>query len=234
MGRHIIDLSMEIESGMVANRDFSGNIFVPLVSHRESEKFQAGTPEDPFLSAWNYIGMTEHTGTHVDGFFHMDPLGLGIDQMPLDMFFGKAVCLDLTGIPPGGTITVADVEEAQKRCGVEIDGHIVLFATGHHRRFFPGDEVLTRNPEISAEVVHWLYRHGSRAHGVEGPSTDILSKKTFPSHRACRDLKVIHYEWLVNLEELTDKGEFQFYGIPLRLKGGSGSPVHAFAVVEDR
>lgn len=233
MGTHIIDLSMEIKSGMVANKDFSGNIFVPLVNHEESKEFHAGTQEDPFLSAWNYIGMTEHTGTHVDGFFHMDPQGLAIDQMPLDMFFGKAVCLDLTHIPPGGTITVADVEAAQEKSGVRVSGHIVLFATGHHQRFFPGDEVLTRNPEISAEVVYWLYEHGSRMHGVEGPSTDILSKKTFPSHRACRDLKVAHYEWLVNLEELTGKGEFMFYGIPLRLKGGSGSPVRAFAVVEN-
>ena len=42
-----------------------------------------------------------------------------------------------------------------------------------------------------------------------------------------------HYEWLVNLEELIGKGEFMFYGVPLKLKRGSGSPVRAFAVLED-
>ena len=180
MGERIIDLSMDIKSGMVANRDFAGNIFVPLISHEQSKAFHAGVPGDPFLSSWNYIGMTEHTGTHV-----------------------------------------------------VVDGHIVLLATGHHKRYFPKDEVLTMNPEVSAEAVRWLYEHHSRMHGVEGPSTDILEKQTFPSHRACRDLKIAHYEWLVNLEELIGKGEFMFYGIPLRLKGGSGSPVRAFAVVKE-
>jgi len=33
------------------------------------------------------------------------------------------------------------------------------------------------------------------------------------------------------LEELLGKGEFQFFGVPLKFKGGSGSPVRAFAIV---
>jgi kynurenine formamidase len=36
----------------------------------------------------------------------------------------------------------------------------------------------------------------------------------------------------VNLEELVGKGEFTFYGAPLLVKG-SGSPVRAFAIVEE-
>ena len=233
MAKRIIDLTMTIESGMVAGKDFCGNILANLVSHEESKKFQAGTPEDPFLSAWNYIGMTEHTGTHVDAFYHMDPDGLSIEQMPLDLFFGKAVCLDMRHIPPNGSITIQDVEKAESESGVTINGHIVLFATGHHKKFFPNPEVLTMNPEISSDVVKWLYDHGSRMHGVEGPSTDILSKNTFASHRMCRDLKVSHHEWLINLEELIGKGEFYFFGIPLRLKKGSGSPVRAFAIINE-
>lgn len=233
MGKRIVDLSLTIESGMVAGKDFFGNILVNLVSHEESKKFHAGISEDPFLSAWNYIGMTEHTGTHVDAFYHMDPEGTSVERMPLDMFFGKAVCLDMRHIPPKGTITIEDVKNAEYESGVNIDGHIVLFATGHHRRYFPNPEILTMNPEVSGEVVKWLYDHGSRMHGVEGPSTDILNKNTFPSHRMCRDLKVSHYEWLINLEELIGKGEFMFFGIPLRLKNGSGSPVRAFAIIDE-
>ena len=40
-----------------------------------------------------------------------------------------------------------------------------------------------------------------------------------------------HWEWLVNLEELVGKGEIQFFGVPLKFKGGSGSPVRAFAIL---
>ena len=229
----IVDLSMTIQSDLTTQRAFSGNVLVNLVSHEESRKFAAGTPEDPFTSTWNYLSMTEHCGTHVDAFYHMDPNGLSVDEMDLDFFFGKAVCLDLTHLPPRAVITPEMLESAEKKAGITIDGHIVLLATGLHRQYYPDPVILEMNAELSSDAVYWLHEHGSRVHGVEGASTDILDKNTFPSHRACRDLKMAHYEWLVNLEELIGKGEFMFYGVPLKLKRGSGSPVRAFAVLED-
>ena len=72
----IVDLSMPIISNMLANRDFAGNVYLNMVTHEDSKAFGSGAPDDPFTSAWNYIGMTEHTGPHVDAFFHMDPQGL--------------------------------------------------------------------------------------------------------------------------------------------------------------
>lgn len=231
--QRIIDLTLEITNKMLVQDAFQSNIYVPMVSHEESKSFNTGIPEDPFTSTWNYLGMVEHTGTHVDAFYHMSPKGLPIDQMPLDLFFGKAVCLDMRHIPARGSITVSDVEKAEKEAGVIIQGHIVLFATGVHERYFPSKDVLCMNPDISPETVAWLASRGSRIHGVEGPSTDIMDTQLFPSHRACRDLGLSHYEWLVNLDQLIGKGEFLFYGIPLKLRNGSGSPVRAFAVIEE-
>ena len=83
----------------------------------------------------------------------------------------------------------------------------------------------------TAEATRWLYDRGSRMHGVEGPSTDRPTENIFAQHRLCRDLRISHWEWLVNLEELVGKGEFQFFGVPLKVKGGSGSPVRAFAIL---
>ena len=40
---------------------------------------------------------------------------------------------------------------------------------------------------------------------------------------------MVHYEWLVNLEGLLGRGEFQFTGYPLKWRGGTGSPVRAVA-----
>ena len=153
--------------------------------------------------------------------------------MPLELFFGKAVCFDMSHVPERGKITVEDMERAQEKTGVVVDGHIVLFYYGIHDKYFPTDEVLRRNPEVSPEVVRWLKDHGSIMHGVEGPSTDVMDTKLFPSHRACRDLGLSHFEWLVNLDQLLGRGEFEFYGVPLKLKGGSGSPIRAFAVVDE-
>lgn len=38
---------------------------------------------------------------------------------------------------------------------------------------------------------------------------------------------------LVNMNELPEGKEFMFYGVPLKIKDGDGSPVRAFAVLQD-
>jgi kynurenine formamidase len=67
---------------------------------------------------------------------------------------------------------------------------------------------------------------------VEGPSTDKPTSNEYPNHRVCRDRGMIHYEWLVELEPLIGLGEFEFYGLPLKIDRGSGSPVRAIAFVD--
>ena len=84
---------------------------------------------------------------------------------------------------------------------------------------------------VKAGVKEVVFDRGSKMHGVEGPSTDKPTSNLFPQHRLCRDLGISHFEWLVNLEKVVGKGEFQFIGLPIKFKGGSGSPVRAVAVI---
>ena len=228
----IIDLTLPYTDHMPCQSAFPGNVFVQLKSHEETLALKQGTQDDPFTSAWHYISTVDHIGTHIDAFYHMSPTGEPVDQMPLEMFFGKAVCLDLRSIPDRGTITVDDMEAAERKAGVKINGHIVLLCTGVSR-YYPRPECIFSNPELSAEATHWLADHGSKVHGVEGPSTDIMDEKRFVSHRVCRERKITHYEWLVNLDRLVGKGEFWFCGVPLRLVGASASPVRAFAILDE-
>jgi kynurenine formamidase len=230
MARRIVDLSVTLTNNMVAHKFFPRPVIVPHITHDEMEKWGNGTPEDPLGGCTTFIGMMDHVGTHVDAFVHMKRGGATIDQMPLDMFMGKAVCLDLQHIPDLGDIDTADLVAAEKKAGVKIDGHIVLMCTGLHRRHFPNEKVVWSNPGLTTEATHWLADR-SRVHGIEGPSTDKPSHNLFPSHRVCRDRGITHYEWLCNLEELLGKGEFEFTGLPLRIGNGSGSPVRAIAVL---
>ena len=158
--------------------------------------------------------------------------GETIDEMPLDMFMGNAVCLDLTHIPDLGEIDITDLEAAERKAKVTIDGHIVLLNTGLHKRHFPTEKSVWSNPGITAAATHWLADRGSRLHGVEGPSTDRPTDNLFPNHRTCRDRRISHYEWLCNLEDLVGGGEFYFQGLPLKIHRGSGSPVRAIATVD--
>lgn len=176
--------------------------------------------------------MVDHVGTHVDAFRHVKPTDLSVDEMPLDLFMGKAVCFDMRHIPDLGEITAADMDAAEANAGVKVEGHIVLLCAGFHERHYPSLDSVWKNPLLTVEATRWLHDRGSRMHGVEGPSTDKPTDNIFAQHRLCRDLGISHWEWLVNLEELIGQGEFQFFGAPIKFKGGSGSPVRAFAVLD--
>jgi len=128
---------------------------------------------------------------------------------------------------------IAASDFALAQSGLKVDGHIVLLCTGFHKRTYPTLDSVWKNPQVTVEATQWMYDRGSRMHGVEGPSTDRPTDNVFSQHRLCRKLGISHWEWLVNLEELLGKGEFQFFGVPLKFKGGSGSPVRAFAIVND-
>lgn len=227
----IVDLSVTISNMMPAHKTMPRPVYVSYNTHETTRADGMGTPDDPHTSAIEYVGMLNHVGTHVDAFFHMRPDGETIDEMPLELFMGKAVCFDLRHVPDLGDIDVAEMEAAEAAAGVRVDGHIVLLNTGFHARHYPRDTVMHRNPGLTAAATHWLADRGSRLHGVEGPSSDRPDWNEFPSHRVCRDRGITHVEWLCNLERLVGCGEFQFFAVPLKFERGSGSPVRAFAVV---
>ncbi|MFG1379208.1 cyclase family protein [Xanthobacter autotrophicus] len=227
----IVDLSLLIEDNMPAHKLFQRPVITTHLSHESSKAFGLGVPGDAMTFQTNFIAMLDHVGTHVDAYRHVKPDGAAIDEMPLDMFMGKAVCFDLRHIPDLGDITDDDLEKAEEASGVKVDGHIVLLCTGFHARNYPSLDSVWKNPLLTVEATKWLYARGSMMQGVEGPSTDKPTDNIFAQHRLCRELGMSHWEWLVNLEELVGKGEFQFFGVPLKFKGGSGSPVRAFAVL---
>jgi kynurenine formamidase len=227
----LIDLSLEIENQMPAHALFPSPTFLPYVNHEQAKEVGLGVEGDPFTYAINYLATLEHVGTHVDAPLHVKDGGDAVDQMPLEWFTGKAVCLDLRHVEDLQDIDVDDLEKAEAASGVAIDGHIVLMCIGFHARHYPNREVVTNNPGLTAAATHWLADKGSKMHGIEGPSTDRAGNREFPSHRVCRDREIYHFEWLVNLEELVGKGEFQFTAFPLKIKGGTGSPVRAVAEI---
>ena len=231
MGR-IVDLSLTVEDNMPAHKLFQRPIYTTHMTHESSKSLGLGVPGDAMTFQTNFIAMLDHVGTHVDAFRHTGPEGAGVDEMPLDLFMGKAVCFDLRHIPDLGEIGEVEMEAAEKAAGVKVDGHIVLLCSGFHKRHYPRLDSVWKNPLLTVEATKWLHARGSRMHGVEGPSTDRPTDDVFAQHRLCRDLGMSHWEWLVNLEELIGKGEFQFFGAPIKFKGGSGSPVRAFAILD--
>jgi kynurenine formamidase len=234
MARKIIDLSLTVEDNMPAHKLFQSPIYIPALTHETTKSFNLGVKGDVMTFQTNFIGMLDHVGTHVDAFRHVNPKGKPIDEMPLDLFMGKAVTLDLTHIKDLEKITDKHMDEAEKKSGVKVDGHIVLLCTGFHKRHQNDrTKLVWANPQVTVSASEWLFKRGSIMHGVEGPSTDAPDNNDFSQHRYCRDKGITHFEWLVNLEATLGKGEFEFIGLPIKFKGGSGSPVRAVAVINE-
>jgi kynurenine formamidase len=87
------------------------------------------------FSARNLL-LSEHCGTHSDGVAEFKPGGPTIDKMPLEHFWGSAICIDLSHVRYPDYIEPKDLEEAVRKSGQEIKkGDIVLMLyTGHHDR----------------------------------------------------------------------------------------------------
>ena len=74
---------------------------------------------------------------------------------------------------------------------------------------------------------------GVKIFGVETISPDLVYiTDEYPTHKACAERRVTHYENLNNLEEVVGQ-RFLFVGLPLRLVPAYGSPVRAAAILDD-
>ena len=141
------------------------------------------------------------------------------------------ICIDLTHIAPRAEITPADLETAVKACGHPVPkGGTVLLCTGHHARTFPTAKYTTDNSGVNVAATEWLAKQGVVHFGIDSmrPGPEGLVNSLV--HKACLELDITHIESLCNLEALLGKGPFQFIGLPLKWRGGTGSPIRAVAV----
>lgn len=174
-------------------------------------------PDDPPVSVrpWaliprdgyylNALKMGEHTGTHVDAPAHFVPGGKYISEMPLEKFIGEGVVIDVRG--GEGKVRLEEIPDSGYY------GKVVIFLTGGR--------------ELSPEVALFVVAEGARAVG-----TDTESIGDEAVHRILLSEELPIFENLTNLESLLGR-EFTFIAFPLKIEGGSGSPVRAVAILHE-
>ena len=227
----IIDLSQEIFTGMPV---FPGLPEVSITMHVSHEQWDGITDSDVVSPAVNRLEMGEHTGTHVDALNHMARpyRGQSIDTMPLTMFYTEGICLDLSHKGLRELIEPEDLEQALAQAGQVIKpGDTVLLYTDHYRRTF-GTADWQNGAGVSVAAARYLGQHHISAFGVETASPGVRHVSNKQVHHICGALGFTHYENLINLHQLVGRGRFRFIGLPLKIRGGTGSPVRAVAVFE--
>jgi kynurenine formamidase len=171
----------------------------------------------------------------VDAPVHFDsrPDALSIDQMPLEKFYTSAICLDLSTVPLRHAVTVPEMEAALAASGQEIrSGDTVFLYMATNDRLLGKPGYPHDFPGLAVESVHWLADRGIGMFGVEAVSPAPEGEPNFQAHLACAERGITHMECLANLDKLVGRGRFRFIGFPLRIRGGTASPIRAVAVFE--
>jgi kynurenine formamidase len=199
-------------------------------SHEETRpRFEGG-----FSFQTKGMLLNDNGPTHVDSFSHLDPDpdAATIDQMPLGLFFGPAICVDVSHVAPRTDISPADLEAAVTGSGQELRGDdILLLRTGTFDKHGGTPRYLTDFPGLGAAASEWIAERGVKTFGVDSPTPDNPVSRTYPCHMMCRRRHITHYENLGGLEQVVGE-RFLFAGFPLRLEGAHGGPTRAVAILD--
>jgi kynurenine formamidase len=165
-----------------------------------------------------------------------------------DGLVGRGVLLDiprLRGAPwlePGEHVFREDLEAAEREQGVAVgEGDILLVRTGHARRLA---ELGPWNTPESKAGLHptampFVAERGVAALGSDGNSDTAPSSTEgvgFPIHVLAINAMGVHLLDYLQLEDLragcerSERWEFLFAAAPLRIVGGTGSPLNPIAI----
>ena len=169
-----------------------------------------------------------HAGTHMDAQIHFNAGPETIDRHTPARCMGPAWIVRLPGLAPKSLLTVASLGAVAEKF---VAGESLLLATGWSAH--ADNPALYRDglPRLSEELAHWCVAKKVKLLGVEAPS--VADVNHLPEvtliHQILLGGGVTIVEGLTALDQLTPDRVF-FAALPLRLAGGDGSPVRAFAI----
>lgn len=209
-------------------------------------------------SASETLTLGGHVGTHIDALAHFSCDGklhggivptqsyaAGVGEHSVETvppIFRPGVLFDVAGLE--GVDALAEdfvvTPDHLERCGVQPpEGGIALIRTGWARfwddakRYITGGQgAQVAGPGPAQPAARWLSDRGIFAAGSDTVSFErVPSKMEVHVHLLVE--KGIHIIECLNLEELARDGvkEFMFVALPLKIRGGTGSPLRPVALV---
>lgn len=197
---------------------------------------------------WSNFTVGEHTGTHFDAPIHWvsgkDLDNNAVDTIPPSKFIAPAVVIDCAkeaAVDPDFLLTVPFIEAWEAKNGKIPHGCWVLMRTDWSKRSV--DQYTNRRadgahtPGPSPEAVRFLLDERSiHGFGVETIGTDAgqahLLDPPYPAHSLFHGAGRYGLQCLENLDQLPPTG-ILIVAAPLKIKGGSGSPLRVLAFVTD-
>ena len=179
------------------------------------------------------ISLATHCGTHIDVPAHFFRDGATVDTIPLSQLVGPAFVLDVTGRGDGERIHWEDIAKHEDvvRRAASCGGNL-LFRTGWSQ--FWGTQRYFDHPFLDGDVARKLVELGVKTLGIDAMSPDKTtvgsdSAWDFTVHNTVLKAGLVIAENLTNLDQI-QTGSWIVSVTPLKIAGGDGSPVRAYAV----
>jgi kynurenine formamidase len=163
-----------------------------------------------------------------------------VDELPIDCLIGPGIVVDLSAKQGCVAIEAVDLLAWENAAGQSIQaGDIVLLRTDHYKTWQsrPKSEAFWKNgwPYLARSAVDYLAGKSIKALGVEtfSPDMELLADGSpidRSSHHTFLPKGILVMECLAHLDEIPAP-RCLVIALPLKLAGGSGSPVRVVAIV---
>ncbi len=150
-----------------------------------------------------------HVGTHIDGPMHMTSDTRLMADLPLEMFTGKGVLIDVRG--------ETQVKFRESFRTIIQPESIVMFYSGLDLHFGEA-EYFTTYPDITEELALFLADQHVKMIGLDWVSPD---HEPYPIHDILFKSNVLILENLTNLDQLLHETNFEVFAFPLKIEADS-------------
>jgi arylformamidase len=220
LNKKLIDLSHEVEHGMITYKGLPAPIICDYLSREESRNHYTGGTEFNI----GKIEMVANTGTYVDSPFHRFADGIDLSELPLESL------ADLAGIIVHAQ-TFGRSISAKAFIGFDLKGKAVLIHTDWSR-YWRTDQYFEGHPFLTRDAAEFLTEAGAAFVGIDTYNIDDTDDGTRPAHTILLGNRIPICEHMCRLENLPDHG-FRFHAAPVKVKAFGTFPVRAYAVLDN-
>lgn len=219
--KNLIDLSHDIEDGMITYKGLPAPVICDYLSREQSRNFYEEGTEFQI----GKIEMVANTGTYVDCPFHRYQDGKDLSQMDVSRF---------ANLP---AIVVRVDHNRSLEIGIEffdnkdVKGKAVLVNTGWSK-FWRTDRYFENHPFLTEAAALYLRDAGVTLVGIDSHNIDDTRTKRRPVHSVLLKSEILIVEHMTNLAQVPDDG-FYFNAVPPKFKGVGTFPVRAYAELRD-
>jgi len=218
MSHKLIDLSHEVEDGMITYKGLPAPIIYDYLSRENSRKHYSGGTEFHI----GKIELVANTGTYVDSPFHRFSGGKDLSELPLE---------SLANIP-GIVVRATHIGRAvtpEAFLGLDVKGKAVLIHTGW-ARYWRTDQYFEGHSFLTGEAAIYLVEAGASFVGIDSYNIDDTNDGSRPAHTHLLRANIPICEHMCNMESLPDSG-FRFHAVPIKIKAFGTFPVRAYAIL---